>query len=114
MMDTFDYPQMGPNCFARNVSTVSPQSLMLVNNRRVRELASAFADRVQRAVESQGTDKIETAYHIALSRPPSDSEREIGIAMLSQLESDWDNDSRKALETYCHMILNSASFLFVD
>ncbi len=27
MMDTFDYPQMGPNCVARNVSTVSPQSL---------------------------------------------------------------------------------------
>ena len=43
MMDTFDYPQMGPNCVARNVSTVSPQSLMLMNNGHIHELAQAFA-----------------------------------------------------------------------
>src|SRR5690606_4720557 len=46
MMDTFDYPEMGPNCLSRNVSTVSPQSLMLMNNKHVREMAAAFAKRV--------------------------------------------------------------------
>ena len=47
MMDTFDYPEMGPNCLARSVSTVSPQSLMLMNNKHVRQLAVAFAERVE-------------------------------------------------------------------
>ena len=34
MLDTFDYPQMGPNCFERSVSVVSPQALLLLNNRQ--------------------------------------------------------------------------------
>ena len=118
MMDTFDYPQMGPNCVARNVSTVSPQSLMLINNGRIRELASAFADRVQRLVDSQDRDsaeiKIATVYRLALSRSPSDEELKLGVESLNRLGTVWKSDSRKALETYCHTILNSASFLFVD
>ena len=53
MMDTFDYPQMGPNCVARNVSIVSPQSLMLMNNGHIHELAKAFAARVADLVGDQ-------------------------------------------------------------
>ena len=57
MMDTFDYPEMGPNCLSRNVSTVSPQSLMLMNNAHVRKLASSFAARVEAIVESRSAEK---------------------------------------------------------
>ena len=93
MMDTFDYPQMGPNCVARNVSTVSPQSLMLMNNGHVRELAAAFADNVQATVAKQREQslaaKVDAVYRIALARPPADEERELGIKMLQQLETGW-------------------------
>lgn len=118
MMDTFDYPQMGPNCLTRNVSTVSPQALMLMNNGRVRELAAAFANRVASTVDSHGSQRYEDwiimIYEVALCRSPSPQERTLGIATLHQLQSDWQGDDRQALETYCHTILNSASFLFVD
>ena len=118
IMDTFDYPQMGPNCLARNVSTVSPQSLMLMNNGHVRKLSAAFAARVSAIVEAQNTHhdsaKIETVYGLALSRLPTDQERRIGIAALKELESKWQGNSEKSLETFCHAILNSAAFLYVD
>lgn len=118
LMDTFDYPQMGPNCLARNVSTVSPQSLMLMNNGHVRKLSAAFAARVSAIVEAQNTNhdstKIETVYGLALSRRPTDQERRIGIAALKELESKWQGNSDKALETFCHAILNSAAFLYID
>ncbi|MBC7967643.1 MAG: DUF1553 domain-containing protein, partial [Fuerstia sp.] len=89
MLETFDYPEMGPNCVARTVSIVSPQSLMMMNNEHVRELAVAFAHRVQAILSSQnsvGVDpdvaQVETVYQLALNRLPSDVERRIGIETL--------------------------------
>jgi hypothetical protein len=114
MMEAFDYPEMGPNCVSRNVSIVSPQSLMLLNNERVHDLATAFADRVEKLVPDDLGLQVETVYHIALTRSPSDEERRLGIEMLNELAATWNGDSHKALESYCHTILNSAAFLYID
>ena len=115
MMDTFDYPQMGPNCVARSVSTVSPQSLILMNNSRVRFLAGAVADRVRAlAAKESATEHVDWTYRLILSREANRTERELGVAALAQLADAWPAQPEKALETYCHTILNSAAFLYVD
>ncbi len=117
MMATFDYPEMGPNCLTRSVSTVSPQSLMLMNSRHVRELAAAFASRVE-ALSSENKDNpgevVDHVYRLALSRSPTELEHRIGIETLKELRSAWKDRPKKALETYCHTILNSAAFLYID
>lgn len=118
MLDTFDYPEMGPNCVTRSVSTVSPQSLMLMNNERVRDLAIAFADRIQKTLAEQNENTLDSqvklVYQMALSRPPSATEARLGIQTLKELETNWNDNPQAALETYCHTILNSAAFLYVD
>lgn len=118
MMETFDYPEMGPNCVARNVSIVSPQSLMLMNNERVRELAEAFAERVAIELKKQNQNdsatQVQMVYQMALSRPPSEMELRLGIETLKELETIWQGDRQAALETYCHTLLNSAAFLYID
>jgi hypothetical protein len=118
MMDTFDYPQMGPNCVSRSVSTVSPQSLMLMNNEHVRDLASAFAARVEQAHKSGNQEnlggRVDTVYRLALSRSPSEKERQLGIDALKELGHAWPDHPNAALETYCHSILNSGAFLYID
>jgi len=121
MLETFDYPEMGPNCVARTVSIVSPQSLMMLNNEHVRELANALANRVQAIVSSQDplrvdpdAAQVDTVYQLALNRLPSDVERRIGIESLNRLQTEWQGDRHSALATYCHTILNSAAFLYVD
>ncbi len=117
MMDTFDYPEMGPNCIARNVSTVSPQSLMLMNNQHVRDLATAFAARIDKGLGENNSDpgaKVTAVYHLALSRSPSDDELRLGIETLEDLTLDWQGDKNGPLVTYCHTLLNSAAFLYVD
>lgn len=118
MMDTFDYPEMGPNCLSRSVSTASPQSLMLMNNEHVRELASSLAARVE-ALQKENDSKspegiVDTVYQLALSRLPNEVERQLGSDALKELQSVWKNKQRSALETYCHTILNSGVFLYVD
>ena len=115
MMDTFDYPEMGPNCISRTVSTVSPQSLLLMNNDRVRELAHAFARRVEKEVpRGDLSSVVERIYHISLSRIPTEEERKLGVSTLAKLREDWPENPSGALEAYCHTILNSAGFIYVD
>ena len=123
MLATFDYPEMGPNCTERTVSIVSPQSLMLMNNRHVRELAGSFAARVENVLAEQkqaGEQRqawdahVETVYQLALSRLPSAAERRLGVETLEKLVADWQGDRQAALETYCHTILNSAAFIYID
>ena len=110
MMETFDYPEMGPNCYQRSVSIVSPQSLMLTNNARVRELSAALADRVEDLAVGEGESapgaaaKVNKLYEIALSRPPTKDEEELGIEALREIP----------LEAYCHAVLNSAAFIYID
>ncbi|WP_417382516.1 PSD1 and planctomycete cytochrome C domain-containing protein [Gimesia sp.] len=118
MLDTFDYPEMGPNCVSRNVSTVSPQSLMLLNNERVHSLSHAFASRVRHLLpddqkQDQGA-QIDLVYQLALSRLPSKQERQLGQTTLQELETHWKETPEAALDTYCHTILNSAAFLYID
>jgi len=112
LLDTFDYPEMGPNCFTRTTSTVSPQALMLQNNALVRTLANHFA----KNLPSDGSldAVVEAVYAAAFSRSPADDELAIGIESLQSLTRDWDGDRQAAVQSYCHAILNSAAFVYID
>ena len=114
MMGTFDYPVMGPNCVERSVSVISPQSLMLLNNKRVRELSGSFAKRVGKHAGDDPGELVAAVYELAMSRPPDANERAVGIRTLKELRAAWRDKPEAALETYCHTILNSAAFIYID
>ena len=118
-LENFDYPQMNPNCLERRDSIVAPQALHLMNNGMVHRLAAAFAERVTREAGADPAKQVERAYWIALSRPPLEEERNVGLDALRKLTDGWaktgrETASAKALATYCHAIINSAGFLYVD
>ncbi len=125
-LENFDFPQMNPNCIERRDSTVAPQALHLMNNGMVFELAEQFASRVSGEVGPDPTKRVERVYLIAFSRPPSDEEQRVGVDALNELAANWakqqatagqaDPDAirLKALTAFCHAIMNSASFLYVD
>ncbi|MCB9950088.1 MAG: DUF1553 domain-containing protein [Planctomycetaceae bacterium] len=116
LMATFDYPVMGPNCISRSVSTVSLQPLTMMNGKHVRELAVAFAERVESQLDEQSDDggRVSLVYQMAFSRSPTDEERQLGLDALKQLRMKWKDQPEMSLVTYCHTILNSAQFLYVD
>ena len=123
-LENFDFPQMNPNCVERRDSTVAPQALHLMNNRMVDRLASAFGERVWREAGEDPRKQVERVYWLALGRPPSDEERKLGEASLRKLAEEWVKlfgeravgaaARQEALATYCHAIVNSAAFLYVD
>jgi Protein of unknown function (DUF1553)/Protein of unknown function (DUF1549)/Planctomycete cytochrome C len=117
-LETFDYPQMNPNCIERPNSTVPTQALQLMNNGMVYHLAEAFAGRVIREVGTDPANQIERVYLLALSRPPSREEKQLGLEALERLaragKPGRDIAAVNALTAYCHAIMNSAGFLYVD
>jgi mono/diheme cytochrome c family protein len=120
-LENFDYPQMNPNCVQRRGSTVAPQALHLMNNGMVRQLAEQFSRRVRREAGSDPSRQIEWIYLTALSRPPREEEKTLGLMTLAALDKEWSKHqvdrseaAHRAMTTYCHTILNSAAFLYID
>jgi mono/diheme cytochrome c family protein/cytochrome c553 len=122
LLENFDSPQMGPNCLERNESIVAPQALHLLNNEMVHELARHFADRVIDRAGSEPAAQIREVYRLALSRPSTAEEHETAIPALVKLRTHWresdgatdDSAARDSLASFCHAIMNSAEFLYID
>ena len=125
LLETFDLPQMNPNCTQRNASTVVSQPLFLLNNAMVHELAGKFGRRVTTLAGADREKQIEQAYFLALARPPGEQETALGLKALAALTESWQTDPKavfeeassaeqRALEDFCHSLLNSAAFLYID
>ena len=128
ILETFDLPQMIPNCVARPNSTVATQSLHLLNNGLVRELSLAFAKRIEAEIPSDRDAQVDRVFTIAVGRQPNAEERQGAIETLENLTAHWkkiepenaegtkrdESAETKALANFCHVIMNSAEFLFVD
>ncbi len=119
--ENFDFPQMNPNCLDRRDSLVAPQALHLMNNGMVRQLAEALAARVIKQVGDNSEIQIELVSLYATGRPLTPQEKQISLEAMQAFVAEWTTDSSdiavvrlKALTEYCHAVLNSAGFLFVD
>lgn len=115
----FDFPQMNPNCLERRDSMVAPQALYLMNNTMVLNLAEQFASRVEREAGADLGQQVERVYKMALNRLPTDEEKQLGLAAIGELTTEAaktaaDTAAHQALAAYCHAVINSASFLFID
>jgi len=123
LLETFDLPQMNPNCVTRATSTIVSQPLYLLNNKMVYELAESFAQRVARESEDYPDARVRQAWLIACGRDPNPEELELAVEALSRFEHERTlNDTtepsedvkQSALVDFCHALMNSAEFLFVD
>ena len=129
LLDMFDAPAMVPNCTARTQSTVATQALQLYNSEKVRTSSERLAQRVLASgVRQEKPDGIvRQVYLFALSRPPAQHELERDTKALKELNRRWSEHLskekkpnqqalawQKTLATYCHTILNSPEFVYVD
>ncbi len=108
MMETFDAPEMEPNCDARTCSTVAPQALLLMNNQFVLAQAEQFARRVRRDAGDDPAAQVARAWATAFSRPPGAEEAKEAVAYLARMSGP------AALTRLCQALLSSNEFLYVD
>ncbi len=103
-LETFDLPENSVSCPRRNISTVAPQALSLLNSPLAIEAARAFASRVKTEAGDQPEAQIKRAFALAFQRQPSRDE----IASCQQLLR------QRSLTELCRALLNLNEFAYLD
>lgn len=92
----------------RNVSTVAPQALFLLNHPFVIERAQRVANSLS-VDEKDPTERIKTLYQRFFSRPPDPLELEIGLAYLASASQD-----KTRFKNYVQILMCSNEFVWID
>ncbi len=132
MFAAFDAPVMEPSCDARAVTTVSPQSLLLMNSATMRVHAQQFAQRLQREGGKDLLDQVRLAWRLANGRPASESDLQQSVEFV-QAQTEYYKINPMPLEVQlgapsktlgdpaflgltalCHALMSSNALLYVD
>jgi len=104
LFETFDQPDMISSCDRRNRSTIAPQALLLMNNAFVIEHSKSFAKRLRSEAGDDPSRQVDRAFLLALSRPPSASEKTAALRYL--------NDNPDSLAAFCQAMFNLNEFVY--
>jgi hypothetical protein len=131
MFATFDAPIMEPSCDARSVTTVSPQSLLLMNSATMRVHAQEFAKRVQSEGGKDSPDQVRLAWKLVHGKAPSESDVQQEVEFVqaqtafyqanpTPLESAGPASKTPGdpaflgLTALCHALMSSNALLYID
>ena len=106
-LQVFDLPDTSVSCARRDVTTVAPQALNLLNSDFSQHMAKTFAERVRREAGEDPTKQIERATWLALARAPTANERQQAAAFLAK-------HGASGLPEFCRALMNVNEFVYVD
>jgi hypothetical protein len=104
MLALFDAPDTATSCPRRDVSTVAPQALALMNSDFTGAQSEQLAARLRTECGENPEAWAENAWRNAFGRPPSASERKSALDYLQ----------RNSLARLCLLIFNMSEFIYVD
>ena len=119
LFDAFDLPDMHNSCSRRLSTTTAPQALLMLNGDLALDHARAWA-RSLRACNGEDLQAIIRAgYRAAWGRPAEEVEIKLALRFLDRQARDHQeagaDDARgAALADFCHALLNTNEFVFVD
>ncbi len=123
LFQAFDAPDAQQCTGRRNVTTVAPQALALLNDPFVRARAGDFADRLLKAAGGDSARAVDRAYRLAFGRPPTEAERDTGIEFLARQnrqraardpKAAASDVQRSTLTDYCQVLFGLNEFIYVD
>jgi len=139
LLDAFDRPDSHEPCTRRQETTTAPQALTLLNGTWTLDRARALADRVLQMASGEKQRVVDAAYQATYQRDPTAAERAAADNFLSdqaefvaqRLKADAEQATRLALPTgtptdsadkawraalvdFCHVLLNTNEFLYLD
>ena len=120
ILTSFDRPRMSPNCVERTESTVAPQALHLMNNQQVSSWSTQFAQRVFEGAGEDQEKQVRLAFLKALSRQPDQQELSIALEYMEKMAPGISGVNSpadlnfKVLSQFCHALINSAAYIYID
>ena len=126
-LESFDVPDMRPNCTLRNSSTVAPQALLMMNNEFVVQRSADLARRVMGMAGNSRAEQVRLVWRLATGMTPSDRQLieaweflDAQAIAFADLRLEGEQPERRpdpvlsALASYCHAILCSNRVLYVE
>jgi hypothetical protein len=122
-LEILDFPETTEPCAQRRVSTVAPQALSLLNGAFVHDQAARLAERLRREAGDDPGAQVDRAFALALSRPPTATERQYLFEFLAAQEKrieqrpkaeDRAQKRQEALRALCLIVFNMNEFVMVD
>jgi len=104
LLTAFDQPDAITSCPARPVSTHALQALSLFNSDFMGEVSQAFAARLEKSCGQNRDCQIDSAWKLALSRPPRTAENRLAREFFK---------SGGTLSDFCLALFNRNEFLYV-
>jgi hypothetical protein len=114
LFEVFDFPDTSRVTGQRNVTTVAPQSLFLLNHPFVMEQARHFANRLLAKSRLDDKARVEEAYRLALGRQPAKGELHVALKYLSEPTASSSGERLQAWAQLCHSIFASLDFRYLD
>jgi hypothetical protein len=130
MFDIFDAPVNAVSCAGRDVSTVAPQALWLMNNRAAFDQSQHLAARLVREAGNTPESWIDRAWRLAMARAPAQEELAEAQKLIDSLEKDETKAlslkeappelaklppaRAAALTKFCLALFNLNEFIYVD
>lgn len=132
MLEVFDLASTQETCPRRDVTTIAPQALSLLNSKLSREWSEAFTARVIHDAGPRVQADIERAYILAYSRHPDAQEKDLAftflgrqlsilnervaagekISKIADLPAGMDPVQAAALVDFCQALINSNEFVY--
>ncbi len=121
VLKIFDPPDNTQSIGLRDVSTTPSSTAFMLNAPFVWDQAERFAQRVRDRVGGDPGRQIELVYRMALSRPPTVAEHEIGLSFLGQrrtggleeVEEPEPLNAPSPLVQFCHAVMSLNEFIYV-
>jgi hypothetical protein len=110
VLEVFDVPDGLSTMPVRNLTTTPTQSLFMINGPWMMLRAKAFARRLAEPSSATLDERITSAYRLAYGREPTAEEARAATEFLRSSDA----DEKEALVDFCHVLLNSSEFLYVD
>jgi hypothetical protein len=124
-LELLDTPDTTSSCEQRLVSTNGPQALTFLNGDFINQQAQFFAARLESDVGQDASAQVLRAFVLALGRMPQSEELQAGVEFLAThrqaieadarfTKKDPGNTTRRALEAFCLVLLNTNEFVYLD
>jgi mono/diheme cytochrome c family protein len=112
-MVSFDQPEPLVSQGIRPTTTVTPQALMLLNSRLVRDSATAFASRIRKLIGDNApiAAQVAAGYRLALGREPEPDEQQMAVEFLSAESAR--SSGKTGLAEWCQVLLELNEFAYL-
>ena len=134
MLESFDMPDTHESCARRVSTTTAPQALALLNSEHTLGWARGLASRVMEQAGADRNRQIETAFELAYSRAPDAWEQDTVLTFFDaqgRIIADrvaagealhlpdafpeaMSREEAAAIVDFCHMLLNSNEFVYLN